>query len=112
MKHFKIEEFACNCCGEVKMVDHFLSMIDQARDFAGVKFIIVSGYRCQKHNTDVGSTSQNHPGGKASDIYCRSGPARLKIVRSLIKAGFVRLGIGPTFIHCDISDYTSSIWLY
>jgi len=112
MKHFKIDEFACHCCGVIRMNDYFLNMIDQARDFAGVKFIIVSGYRCPKHNLEVHSTSQNHTRGKAADIFCKSDALRIKIVKALLHAGFGRLGIGPTFIHADITEGTPSIWLY
>ena len=112
MKHFKLDEFACNCCGVIRMDDNFLRMIDQARDLAGVKFIIVSGYRCPTHNAEVGSTSQNHTRGKAADIFCNAGPVRLRIVRDLLVVGFQRLGIGPTFIHADITEGASSIWLY
>lgn len=94
------------------MDPEFLRMIDNAREFAQVPFQITSGYRCMNHNADVGSTSANHTSGKAADIACVSGPARIAIVSGLLKAGFKRLGIGKGFIHADNMNSVSSIWLY
>jgi zinc D-Ala-D-Ala carboxypeptidase len=90
----------------------FLAQIDNARDYAGVRFTIVSGKRCEKHNHNVGSASQNHPQGRAADIGCISGPDRLKIVQGLIRAGFRRIGIHRTFIHADSMDDVESMWIY
>lgn len=112
LEHFTRSEFKCKCCGECKMDPVFLQQLDHARDIAGIPFVIHSGYRCPSHNTAEGSTSDNHPLGVAADILCDSGPLRLKIVRALLTAGFQRLGIGKTFIHADLNDGPTSIWLY
>jgi uncharacterized protein YcbK (DUF882 family) len=112
MLHFKEEEFACKCCGQVKMDDTFLIMVDSARAIADIPFKITSGYRCPKHNAEVGSTSTNHTSGKAADIKCTYGPDRLKMITALIAVGFKRIGIGKDFIHCDINEGARSIWLY
>ena len=113
MKYFKSEEFVCKCgCGDKTMDALFLAQLDNAREHAGVRFTINSGKRCQKHNADVGSTSQNHPSGKAADIACLDGPTRIKIVMGLIRAGFRRIGIAKTFIHADSMDDIESMWFY
>ena len=112
MHHFKIEEFTCPCCGVQHMDALFLEQIDNARDYAGVPFKINSGYRCPKHNAEVGSTSKNHTSGKAADIACGYGPDRMKIVAALIRAGFRRIGIHKLFIHVDSMDDIASMWLY
>ena len=112
MKNFTLEEFKCKCCGVQHMDSLFLLQLDNAREFAGVPFEITSGYRCPKHNAEVGSTSGNHPSGKASDIKCTNGPVRLKIVMGLIRAGFRRIGIRKDFIHVDSMNEVESIWLY
>ncbi len=112
MKYFKLEEFKCHCCGKSNMDAIFLAQIDNARDYAGVPFHINSGYRCEKHNKEVGSTSKNHTSGKAADISCTTGPHRLKIVMGLIRAGFRRIGIRKDFIHADSMDEVESMWLY
>ena len=112
-KHFSKAEMECRCgCGIRYTDDKFLAMLEKARDDAGVPFCINSGYRCEKHNLAVGSTSKNHTSGKAADIACTSGPQRMKIVRGLIRAGFRRIGIKKTFIHVDSMNNTGSMWLY
>jgi len=111
MKHFKAEEFNCKCCGIQHMDTLFLAQIDNAREFAGAPFIINSGYRCEKHNQEIGSTSNNHTSGKAADISCRYGPERLAMIAGLIRAGFRRIGIRKDFLHADTMDEIESIWL-
>ena len=113
MKNFDIHEFDCKCgCNENKMDNKFLEKIDNARDIAGVPFIINSGYRCPKHNSKIGSTSDNHTKGVAADIKCTNGPTRIKILYGLIKAGFKRIGIHKKFIHADTNDKVDSAWVY
>ena len=112
MKYFKIEEFNCKCCGKNEMDANFLAMLDFARALACVPFSITSGYRCEKHNLEVGSTSQNHTSGKAADISCPAGHMRYIMVKALIEAGFRRIGIRKDFIHVDSTEQASSIWLY
>jgi uncharacterized protein YcbK (DUF882 family) len=90
----------------------FLNLLDNAREESTISFTITSGYRCPKHNKEVGSTSTNHTSGKAADIKCFDGYSRLKIIAALIKVGFRRIGIGKDFIHCDINHSVESIWLY
>jgi hypothetical protein len=96
----------------MKMEPEFLEKLDEARDIAGIPFVISSGKRCPKHNKEVGSTSTNHTLGVASDIRCTNGPARFKIIKALIEVGFSRIGVAKTFIHCDANMLPSSIWFY
>jgi len=114
VKHFQPSEFTCKCgCGGNKMQSAFLEVLDKARELAGVPFKINSGYRCEKHNKEVGSTSRNHTSGNAADIACTDGPTRFKIVRGLIAAGFKRIGVAKTFIHADcVEGGPTSIWFY
>jgi uncharacterized protein YcbK (DUF882 family) len=113
MRYFEPSEFTCKCgCGKAIMDPVFLTMLEKAREIADTPFHITSGYRCPKHNSDVGSTSSNHTSGKASDITAESGPVRGKILKGLYKAGFDRVGIGKDFIHADITDSVESCWLY
>lgn len=112
MKNFNIHEFDCQCCGGNQMKPDFLEKLDTARDIAGIPFKISSGYRCPKHNKEIGSTATNHPLGVASDIRCTDGLSRFKIIAALIQAGFTRIGVAKTFIHCDTNTLPSSIWFY
>jgi zinc D-Ala-D-Ala carboxypeptidase len=113
MKYFDAEEFTCKCgCGDQTMDSQFLAQLENAREYAGIPFIITSGKRCAKHNKTCGSSSDNHPSGKASDIKCLYGTDRLKIIMGLIRAGFRRIGIRKDFIHVDTRDEIESLWLY
>jgi zinc D-Ala-D-Ala carboxypeptidase len=112
MENFQLSEFKCHCCGAVNMNHVFLDKLDRARTRAGIPFIIISGFRCQRHNLEVGSTSDNHTQGIAADVKCIIGPNRLKLVDALLKENFVRIGVGKDFIHCDINNKIPSLWVY
>lgn len=113
MKHFTLDEFACKHCGENHISLDFASRLDSAREFAGVPFIINSGYRCEEHDKNIGGKG-NHPTGMAADILCSSSGDRFRIVQSLLAAGFTRVGIGANFVHVDIvPDKPSKVmWVY
>lgn len=115
LKYFKLSEFKCPCCGKAEMDEHFLLLLDQARGIAGVPFYITSGYRCEQHNLTVGGKPDSaHLRGKAADILVSSSKERFAILSGLLRAGFLRIGIHPYFIHADV-DYTKPhpvVWLY
>ena len=55
IKHFKKEEFTCNCgCGLNNIHKEVVLMLDAAREIAGVPFRINCGCRCEKHYREVG----------------------------------------------------------
>lgn len=102
MKHFKISEFACKCCGKTEMKESTLEMIDLARDTANIPFYISSGYRCEFHNRSVGGVNDSaHTKGYAVDIKYSGEDSRKIIIDSVKKAGFKRIGIANNFIHVD-----------
>jgi uncharacterized protein YcbK (DUF882 family) len=113
--YFKIEEFACSCCGKNEIDPQFVKKLDDARRLAKIPFIITSGYRCEKHNKEVGgSPNSSHLKGIAVDISCQTSTSRYLIVNALIRAGFNRIGIAKDFIHCDIDKDKPQevIWVY
>jgi hypothetical protein len=112
MRYFDISEFDCPCCGKNEMNKMFLQQLDEARHISGVPYVINSGYRCPKHNKEVGSTSNNHTEGMAADIRATSNYERGRILKGLYKAGFTRIGIGETFIHVDSMNKVESCWRY
>lgn len=115
MRYFDIEEFECSCCKEAPMDASFLQRLDKARELAGVPFVITSGYRCLKHNEEVGGVpSSSHVKGKAADIKAEGSRERFKIVDALLEAGFDRVGIASSFIHVDNDDEKSPevMWVY
>lgn len=104
MKYFKIEEFdSADLKGSGKnMKESTLEMLDAARGYAGVAFVITSGYRTKEHNRKVGGVdSSAHTRGYAVDIRCTESRKRFLILRALLSAGFNRIGVASTFLHCD-----------
>lgn len=115
MKHFQRSEFLCPCCGNEDMEPAFLARLDEAREIAGVPFVITSGFRCRKHNAEIGGVEDSaHTWGVACDIAATSSPRRYHIIRGLLAAGFRRLGIGSDFIHADMDEDKPQdvIWTY
>ncbi len=115
LKHFTLKEFRCPCCHKVNMNEEFLKKLDKARDLAGVLFIITSGYRCPKHNKEVGGKPDSaHIKGLAADIECFRSRNRFKIIESLLRVGFTRIGVGKNFIHVDMDSSKPQrvIWTY
>ncbi len=103
MKFFERDEFKCPCCGENKISGALTHKLDDARFAAGKPFIISSGYRCEKHNAEVGgSPTSSHLLGLAADIVVQDDRIRLYILKGLIDTGFDRIGVSGDFIHADI----------
>lgn len=113
--YFQMNEFACKHCGKNEMDRDFIHKLDEARNTAGVPFVITSGYRCEEHNEAVGgSPTSSHMKGHAVDISCTDSRTRWLIIGALFEAGINRIGIGENFIHCDDDPKKPSevVWLY
>ena len=101
--HFTAKEFACPETGEALVSCDLVVMLDKARTFAATPFTITSGYRSPAHNRKVGGVPGSaHTKGLAADIAAPNNKARHDIVRGLIEAGCVRIGIGKGFVHADV----------
>jgi uncharacterized protein YcbK (DUF882 family) len=115
-KYFTDDEIRCKCgCGKVIVEGKLLQMLDQARWRLGRPVIIVSGFRCYKHNLDVGGKStSSHRYGLAVDIECENSRDRQVLLRVLRRVGFTRIGIAKTFIHVDIDQlkFQNVTWVY
>ena len=82
--HFKDGEFACMCCGEVVVAQELLEKLEQVRLVYGRSMVVVSGYRCKRHNSRVGGVSRSyHTQGLAADIKCLNGADRMRLVRGV-----------------------------
>lgn len=100
----------------------FLSILDEARDCAGIPFVISrgGGFRTVAYNRQLikegypASRKSSHLLGLAADIYVTDSQARFVILDALQECGITRLGISPTFIHCDIDPNKPQhrIWVY
>jgi zinc D-Ala-D-Ala carboxypeptidase len=115
-KFFKRSDFACKCgCGTNGIQDTLIDRIDEARDKSGIVFRVTSGYRCPKHNKEVGGKPDSaHLKGLAVDISIPDGFSRYSALLGALQAGFTRIGIGKNFIHLDIDGdkVQDNIWTY
>tara|TARA_R100000541_G_scaffold38874_1_gene46725 strand:- start:309 stop:671 length:363 start_codon:yes stop_codon:yes gene_type:complete len=120
LKYFKISEFDSP---DVKgsgdnMNKDFLNLLDQARELAGCKFSINSGFRTKEWNIKVGGrVGSSHCKGLAADIYLpKNSRDRFLIINSLLSVGLNRMGISfkSKFIHIDMDKDKDGevIWTY
>ena len=120
-KFFSLSEFDCpSLPNSGKNMDiNFIYKLEHAREIAGIPFKVTSGYRTKEHNESLrdkgykASPNSSHLIGVAADIAVGSGRERYIILNALIKAGFKRLGVAKTFIHCDTDESKpNSVWTY
>ena len=99
---------------ENNMNKDFLFVLDEAREFAGIPFVINSAYRSPEHPLSIKNPSSSHIKGLAVDIKATDSVTRFKIVKALIEVGFTRIGIADTFIHVDLDldKAQNVIWTY
>jgi len=122
LKYFKIGEFdSPDQPGSGANMDPiFLKKLDKAREIAGCKFIINSGFRSQEWNLKVGGrfgSSHKKIPCKAVDISFKGSRERYLILNALMQVGINRIGLGGSFIHADKDEVKeiengSVIWTY
>lgn len=108
--------FVCPC-GECEAVpsDRLLTMLDAARFYAGVPFVVTSGPRCEQYNELVGGRpNSEHIPGDGADISAPNSRTRFHIVRGALLAGFVRIGVGKDMVHLGVSETNDPdvLWTY
>lgn len=89
-------------------------MLDRAREYAGIPFVLTSTLRTKDENNMVGGTrNSTHLRGLAVDIRALDSRSKYKILTGLIAVGFNRLGIYDTHIHADIDQLFDKevVWL-
>lgn len=118
--NFKLSEFACKDGTPVPdyLIDNVRLVAEQlqlVRDYYGKPIRINSGYRTKSYNDSLGSSASPksyHLVGLAADIkpiWNISIADFYKKVKELTT--FKGLGIGLTFLHCDLrKEYT--VWIY
>jgi zinc D-Ala-D-Ala carboxypeptidase len=113
IRHFKRDEFGY--AQGVEPSKDLVFRLEQARDIAGIPFVITSGIRSEERNAMVGgSLTSSHLTGNAVDLHCESSRHRMIMLDALTQAGFNRIGIGRDFIHVDNdgSKPSNVCWLY
>ena len=97
------------------MNQEFLLRLDEARERAGIPFVINSAYRSPEHNAKIGGKpNSSHLKGLAVDISVTNSRQRFIVLNALLNVGFTRIGIADTFIHVDLDNGKSKdvIWTY
>ncbi|MGP8050559.1 MAG: YcbK family protein [Desulfobaccales bacterium] len=115
--NFSRQEFACHCCGKLPPdwlpgeTPPLVNALEQLRAAAGNQgVIIVSGFRCVRHNRAVGGEPDSqHLIGKAADIHLNGHtlPQTYEVAQAI--PPFVEGGIGyypeQHFVHLDVRGH-------
>lgn len=103
-KYFVPKEFACPCCGKAKVDTRLYDLLDDIREKVGVPLYINSGYRCKKHNIEVGGVpNSTHFLGQAADIDATDiGVEKLARIAEECGADGVGRYYGSNFVHVDV----------
>lgn len=102
--NFKGSEFRCKCgCGKILIAEELVQKLQRVRDHFGKSVTVNSGYRCAKHNKNVGSTSSSpHLIGLAADIKIK-GVSSEDIAITAEQIGFDGIAlINDAAIHLDL----------
>lgn len=109
-KNFSSEEFKCHgrscaCGGKASVSINLVNALQKLRDLIGKPIIIVSGYRCKKHNEYVGGAPNSfHVQGLAADIKVKdmSIDDLEKYVHQIPEFENGGIGMYKTWIHVDV----------
>lgn len=107
-KHFDSSEFACkDGCGglndgadiDPKLVD----VLEAMRQLIGKPLVLSCGYRCPKHNAEVGGVwNSQHVYGKAADVQTPDGSTPRELADAADVAGADGIGVYNWGVHVDV----------
>lgn len=109
-RNFSRFEMACHCCGKGEVMPELVDALQELRDAVNRPITIISGYRCPKHNREVGGVQDSfHTKGMAADIRVK-GMAVPQMAAEAEKIQVFREGgIGKyydkNFVHVDIRSW-------
>ena len=106
-EHFLYSDFVCLCCDTMKIIPAFYrqaAMLEHMRMELGFPIIINSGYRCAKHNSEVGGAARSWHLLFATDIRPEDGSSEklLALYNLAEEMGFGGIGRYETFLHLDL----------
>ena len=110
MKWFTMNEFECHCgcrmpdSARANIAALVEQVLDPARERYGGKVCVNSGYRCAKHNREVGGVSASqHLRGEAADVCCADNERLARIIEENGRYDQLIRNMGPgggiRFIH-------------
>lgn len=120
--YFTVEELSCHCgCGQCDMDDSFMRKMVAFRDILGFALPVNSGFRCPKHNHEVGGVEKSaHAMGLAVDVAV-SRYYMTMALETALNLGFRGVGLkqhGPDsgrYMHLDMMDrpeVKKIVWTY
>ena len=108
-KHFMYSEFKCPCCERIKLIPAFFAHVgklETMRRDLGFPIVIMSGYRCKKHNEEVHGSPESWHMLFATDIRPESfDPHELLLMyHKAEQLKFMGIGLyeDRNFIHVDL----------
>lgn len=110
--NFNTNEFDCKCdglCSKTKIDDKLVKYLQQIREHFNAPITITSGYRCEKHNANVGGASgSRHTKGQACDFVVK-GVKPADVAKYAESIGVLGIGLYPDFVHIDTRE-KKSFW--
>jgi len=105
-KHFNLKEFECPCCNAVMLRPDLVELLEKIRKEIGKPIIVNSGYRCPKHNEEVGGKPHSyHLLGLAADVRIKNfSPVELGRVAHEAGAPTVIVYRYRGFVHIDVRE--------
>ena len=101
-EHFVSREFTCRCCGETKVNFMLVLKLEDLRTKLNKPIIITSGYRCPKHNKEVGGVKDSkHMYGIAVDVKV-NGVSPSEVAKVAKEVGFSFVKVYSSWTHIDI----------
>ena len=100
-ENFSPDEVKCSHCGELKIHEDIMDLLQEARNDLG-PLSITSAYRCPSHNASVSSTGEAgpHTTGHALDIAVKNSQHRKQLI-DWFTTKVTGLGVAKSFIHID-----------
>jgi len=99
--HFEVDEFRCPCCGVAIVTRPLLRQLELLREKVGEPIRVTSGYRCPKHNAEVGGSETSlHMAGCAVDIVV-DGMDMRKLARLAGECWFEGILVYEDHVHLD-----------
>lgn len=115
--YFNSTEMDCHgsgCCSQTLINEKLVEYLTKIREHFGATITITSGYRCARHNANVGgATGSRHSKGDAADIVV-SGVTPREVAKYAESIGIMGIGLYETssdghFVHIDTRE-KKSFW--
>jgi uncharacterized protein YcbK (DUF882 family) len=107
--HFSRSELQCRCCGRLQIDSRLLDGLEKLRALAGIPVVIHAGYRCPRHNQEVGGVPHSeHTLGLAADVALPGLSLQRMYELALEVSQFAQGGIGVYdggFLHVDVREH-------